>query len=54
MDTRVQPLGQLKDLLTAKKGLIGVVGLGYVGLPICIAACEVGFKVLGLDIAMVS
>ncbi|TXN71083.1 nucleotide sugar dehydrogenase [Methylobacterium sp. WL6] len=29
---------------------IGVVGLGYVGLPLCLAATEAGFAVVGFDI----
>lgn len=29
---------------------VGVVGLGYVGLPVAIALCEKGFKVTGFDV----
>ncbi len=29
---------------------VGVVGLGYVGLPLCIRFCESGLKVVGLDV----
>jgi len=50
MDTRVAPLSELQGKFKSKTALVGVIGLGYVGLPICVAACEVGFKVLGLDI----
>ncbi|MCW5589291.1 MAG: nucleotide sugar dehydrogenase [Legionellales bacterium] len=39
-------LGKLKD----KTALIGIVGLGYVGLPLALRYSEVGFKVLGFDI----
>ena len=28
---------------------IGVVGLGYVGLPLAVAFCEVGQEVVGVD-----
>src|SRR5690348_8472928 len=49
MDTRVGP-SELLTRLKNKTAVVGVIGLGYVGLPICVAACEVGFKVLGLDI----
>ncbi|MCB9129168.1 MAG: hypothetical protein H6638_14810 [Ardenticatenales bacterium] len=28
---------------------IGVIGLGYVGLPLAVAFAEAGFEVLGLD-----
>ncbi|MDL2259704.1 nucleotide sugar dehydrogenase [Deltaproteobacteria bacterium OttesenSCG-928-K17] len=33
-----------------KKALVGVVGLGYVGLPLMLAFAEEGFAVLGLDV----
>ena len=29
---------------------LGVVGLGYVGLPLCLAAAKAGFAVVGFDI----
>jgi UDP-N-acetyl-D-glucosamine dehydrogenase len=42
-----------EDLLSkikAKNALIGVIGLGYVGLPMCLALSEVGATVIGFDI----
>jgi UDP-N-acetyl-D-glucosamine dehydrogenase len=30
---------------------IGVIGMGYVGLPLALAAAEAGFSVTGFDIA---
>ena len=36
--------------LKAKQVTIGVIGLGYVGLPICIAAGEAGLRIIGFDI----
>lgn len=36
--------------LNSKEAVIGVVGLGYVGLPLTLRYCEVGYKVLGFDI----
>jgi UDP-N-acetyl-D-glucosamine dehydrogenase len=33
-----------------KQAVIGIVGLGYVGLPLMLRFIEVGFKVLGFDI----
>lgn len=33
-----------------KASVIGIVGLGYVGLPLALRFCEEGFKVLGFDI----
>jgi UDP-N-acetyl-D-glucosamine dehydrogenase len=32
-----------------KTALIGVVGLGYVGLPFAVEKCKVGFKVVGIE-----
>lgn len=36
--------------LNSKKAQIGIVGLGYVGLPLAIRYAEAGFQVLGFDI----
>lgn len=41
---------QLIEKLTSKKAVIGIVGLGYVGLPLALRFCEVGYKVIGFDI----
>ena len=32
------------------KALIGIIGLGYVGLPLALAYAEKGFSVLGFDV----
>ena len=40
----------LKDLIAAKDARIGVIGLGYIGLPLAIKFSETGFKVTGIDI----
>ena len=40
----------LLDKLRSRQALIGIVGLGYVGLPLSLTYAEVGFRVLGLDI----
>jgi UDP-N-acetyl-D-glucosamine dehydrogenase len=40
------------DLLTKikdKQALVGIIGLGYVGLPLVLRFCEMGFGVLGFD-----
>lgn len=42
----VELLQRLRD----RQALIGVVGLGYVGLPLCLTYAETGYRVLGLDI----
>jgi len=38
-------LNKIKD----KSALVGIIGLGYVGLPLVLRFTEVGFKVLGFD-----
>ncbi len=40
----------LVDLFKSYKARIGVIGLGYVGLPLTLAACEAGYTVIGFDI----
>jgi UDP-N-acetyl-D-glucosamine dehydrogenase len=40
----------LKNLIETKKATIGVIGLGYVGLPLAIEIAAKGFKVIGIDI----
>ncbi len=39
----------LKDKLETKTAKIGVVGLGYVGLPFAVEKAKVGFNVTGFD-----
>jgi len=38
------------DKLSNKTAVIGVLGLGYVGLPLMLRYSEVGFKVIGIDV----
>lgn len=40
----------LKNKILTKKANIGVIGLGYVGLPLAIAFAKRGFKVWGIDV----
>ena len=40
----------LKSKIKNHKSTIGVIGLGYVGLPLAIRFSEEGFKVTGFDI----
>ena len=35
--------------IKAKQAVVGIIGLGYVGLPLVLRFGEVGFKVLGFD-----
>lgn len=41
---------RLIDSLNTKNAVIGIVGLGYVGLPLLMRYCDVGYKVVGFDI----
>ena len=43
-------MNNLIDKLQNKTAVIGIVGLGYVGLPLLIRYAEAGYRVLGLDI----
>ncbi len=40
----------LASALDERRALIGVVGLGYVGLPLSLTAARAGYRVLGFDI----
>jgi len=39
----------LLQKITTKKATIGIIGLGYVGLPLAIRFADVGFKVIGFE-----
>ena len=43
-------LTQLIERLETRTAVIGIIGLGYVGLPLSLRYAEAGFKVLGIDI----
>jgi UDP-N-acetyl-D-glucosamine dehydrogenase len=38
------------DKFKSRDALIGIVGLGYVGLPLMLRYNSIGFRVLGIDI----
>ncbi len=40
----------LKALLENNAAVVGVIGLGYVGVPLALAICEAGYRVVGFDI----
>ena len=40
----------LTDRLRGPRGVVGVVGLGYVGLPVCLAFVASGLRVIGFDV----
>lgn len=49
MGEQTQQFFNLKNNIEAKKAVIGIVGLGYVGLPFAIEKIKVGFQVLGIE-----
>ena len=40
----------LRQKIISKESKVGIIGMGYVGLPLAIRFCEVGFQVYGFDI----
>ncbi len=42
-------LGVFKRMIDKREALMGVIGLGYVGLPLALAAGAAGFEVVGLE-----
>ncbi len=40
---------RLSDLISSKKAKVGIIGLGYVGLPLACTIAQAGFKVTGFD-----
>ncbi len=43
---------KLQDKIKNKKAKVGVVGLGYVGLPLSLAFLKAGFSVVGVDVSL--
>jgi UDP-N-acetyl-D-glucosamine dehydrogenase len=41
---------ELLERITARRAVVGVVGQGYVGLPLALVFCEAGFDVIGFDV----
>ena len=39
----------LREDITSRSTRVGVIGLGYVGLPMALAAADAGFEVIGLE-----
>ncbi|QIB35964.1 nucleotide sugar dehydrogenase [Ancylobacter pratisalsi] len=50
MNIEASPAAVLEARIAAKEAVIGVIGLGYVGLPLALVAVEAGFPVIGFDI----
>ena len=41
---------QLLEKIAGREALIGIVGLGYVGLPLAVAFAQEGFRIIGVDV----
>ncbi|MDI6891112.1 MAG: nucleotide sugar dehydrogenase [Thermodesulfovibrionales bacterium] len=50
MSIGVVKVTDLIERIKSKEAKIGIIGLGYVGLPLVLEFCEVGFHVTGFDI----
>lgn len=49
-EQKTNQLQQLTEKFQNRSAVIGIVGLGYVGLPLTLRYASVGFRVLGIDI----
>ncbi len=47
---QVSILDRLRDRISTKKARVGVLGLGYVGLPLAVEFARAGFEVVGIDV----
>lgn len=50
MDTTATLNNKLKQKLLNKTATLGVIGLGYVGLPLAVEKAKAGFKTIGFDV----
>jgi UDP-N-acetyl-D-glucosamine dehydrogenase len=53
----VQPIGEtvgdvLGEPIRSRRAKVGVVGLGYLGLPLAVEFARAGFTVTGLDVTL--
>lgn len=50
-DTKIEQLAvELLEKIETKKATVGVVGLGYVGLPLAVEKAKAGYQVIGFDV----
>ena len=40
----------LQQKIENRDAVVGIIGLGYVGLPLAVAFAEAGFQVVGIDV----
>lgn len=46
---QIVPSNNLRNLILTHQALVGVVGIGYVGLPLAVEKAKAGFNVIGFD-----
>ena len=49
MSNNINIFNQINKKINNKKAVVAVVGLGYVGLPLCERILNLGYKVYGID-----
>ena len=49
LDRAEMSIVRLMELIRSRQAVVGVIGMGYVGLPLMLAATGQGFRVLGFD-----
>jgi UDP-N-acetyl-D-glucosamine dehydrogenase len=49
-DQAQPPVSDLIAAMANRRATIGVIGLGYVGLPLALTAAKAGFAVFGFDV----
>lgn len=48
--THTKHVSQLLSKIETRKASVGIIGLGYVGLPLAVVFATVGYRVIGIDI----
>ena len=43
-------MNNIKERLLNKTATLGVIGLGYVGLPLAVEKAKAGYKTIGFDV----
>jgi len=46
----MQPTQSIEGKIQGRTAVVGVIGQGYVGLPLGLVFCEAGFRVVGFDV----
>jgi UDP-N-acetyl-D-glucosamine dehydrogenase len=50
MMEKAKGMNRLIQKILQKEAVVGIIGLGYVGLPLVLRFCEEGFRILGFDV----